>query len=260
MENNKYNFNDIDFQIQLNKDRLEEERNRLSNYKNRFPIIMLLYTIFAGFTIQLVCFGFLDGYIWKWYFGIPLVAFLSLFLLSVIFSILLFKPQKIAYLHLPPYFYNDLKQQYKIQNDIPAEHINNYVKASYKRHLEESVKLTFETCNKKSRYHYWSLILALIALLPYMICVGIKVMKSPEEVIKIEIVQPKNQNIMIEDTNPTAESGNTPETDYDNLVDPSKVIYVAPVMISDALHFNDIEETKWSKADLSTEDDGTEGK
>lgn len=188
----KYNFDDIDFQIELNKKRLEIERNRYNDFRNRIPILTLLYTVYVGYTIQLFKFAFLGGYFLKWYFGIPFSIFVVLFLVSLYYTIKLIIPKNIAHQDLPLFFYKDVKKMYNKQEDIQENEIKYYIRESYKYQLEESVEKTFKLCNKQSKLHYWSLVLALAALIPYMICIGVKLSKEPDDIIKIEIIEPIN--------------------------------------------------------------------
>jgi len=187
----KYDFDNIDFQIEQNENRLARERERYSDYRNRITIISIFYTIYAGFTFQLLKFAFIDNFFLKWYFGIPFSVYLILFLLSVYNTFRLLIPKKIAHSDLPNFFYDRVKKMYENQNNVPQTQIKYYIRETYKKQLEKSVSLTFNLCNKQSRFNYWSLVFALSALIPYMICVGVKLTKAPEDVTKIEIIKPK---------------------------------------------------------------------
>ena len=251
----KYNFDDFDFQIELNESRLNRERERYADYRNRITIISLFYTVYAAFTIQLFKFGFIDGYIWQWFFGIPFLLFILSFLLSVYFTIRLLIPKKLANMDLPTLFYNRVRKMYVDQGDIPENDIKYYLRATYKDQLEQSVEKTFKLCNKQSKFHYWSLVFALCALIPYMTCVGVKLTKGPEDITKVEIVKPQKDSDMAENENPQANSGeNKKPSSEEPKVDPAKVIKIPPQMIKEGYEIPD------SRTQISDEKSDTTSK
>jgi len=183
----KYNFDDVDFQIELNELRLKRENERYGDYKNKITIITLLYTVYVAYISQLIIFGFTNHYFCTWYYILPFCLFTLFFALSIINTILLLLPKKIAHTDLPSTFYMIVKDMY-LNKKVKKDLVKYYIRETYKKQLENAVELNFNLCNKKSKLHYWSYVFALSALLPYMTCIGVKLSVEPENITKVEII------------------------------------------------------------------------
>lgn len=236
-------FENVDYQIELNQKRFDEEYLRYNQIISRIGYIMLFYTVYAAYLIQLI----------QYLISLPsIIHIYSLFFLIFVFSlgisiyhsIRLLIPVNIAYKEMPKDFYASLKDQY-ISQGITANEINLYIKETYKIQLESGVEHNFEVNNKKSKHNYYAIIFCIIGLLPYIICIGFKVSADKDPVQKVEIVRSifsdsivkqqilKKLKMANEEQNQNAPTNQTPATEPAK-VDPSKVIVRQPVMIKES--------------------------
>jgi uncharacterized membrane protein (DUF485 family) len=217
-------FNSIDDQIKFNEDRLKNESERYNEIKSRIGFISILYTLFAAFGFQIISYSLKENDI-GWTYLASLFSFLISTGVSIIYAIRLLIPVDIAHCDLPQYFYGDLKNQY-LEDGIEEGDVNEYIKHTYKNQLEVAIKSNFEVNNKKSKFHYYSFLSALIAILPYLLCIGIYVSNVKESPVKVELV---NKIFDTMDDKKNSDSGSTAKPSKQ--VDTAKVIIKAPIMI-----------------------------
>jgi hypothetical protein len=232
-------FTDKNKQIELNIERLKEESERYLEIKSRIGMISIFYTFFAAYTIQLIKYALCSNKLGIFYI-ITLFLFLGLFASSVIFSILLLLPKEIAHKELPKIFYKDVYSNYKNNKNIKESDIKYYIRETYKEQIEKAVEHNYKLNNKKSKYHYYAFTLALSAIIPYLLCVGIKITKSPDDIQKIEITNSsfeiKNDTLLLnrkDNKMPTNEETNQQATNSEPVIDPSQVIHRDPEMIKE---------------------------
>ena len=216
-------FNNIDDQIELSKDRLKDESERYNEIKSRIGFISIVYTLFAAYGFQLVLYS-IKGETSSLIYYLMLYTFLALVIFSVANSIRLLIPIKIAHRDLPSHFYNEIKNQY-LERGIPEIETNEYIKHTYKLQLEEALKTNFEINNRKSKFHYYAFVTALFAIAPYLICIGIYFSNEKENTVKVELINKIFNNMSKEQNDST--SSQQPKT----TVDASKVIIKKPIMI-----------------------------
>ena len=228
-------------QIELNSERLKEEYERYFEIRSRIGIITIIYSIFAVSSVQLIQFAIKYKSVGSIY-NISLISFIIIFILSLFNSILLLIPKAIAYKNTPKYFYNDLLEAYEKNNQIPSGQEKYYVQESYNKELEKIIDLNFALNNKKSNYHYWAFTFALCALIPYIICSGIKITKIPNNIQEVKltnscfeqneklITKNKKELIMFKKEETTPPPPNEPK------VNPDLVIETKPVMIKENKH------------------------
>ena len=183
------NFLDKDFQIELNQKRLEVEVNRYVEIRSRIGYITIFYTIFAVYLIQLFQFALNEKFL-NIIFDALLFIFIILIGFSIYHSIKLLLPVTKAFQSLPKYFYEDIKKIY-IQKGIAANLINQYINETYRIQLEKAIEINFTTNNKKSKNNFYAFIFCICALIPYVICVGIKLSNEHEEIQKVQIIHDK---------------------------------------------------------------------
>ncbi|MEA5427460.1 hypothetical protein [Arcicella lustrica] len=235
-------FENVDYQIELNQKRLDEEYSRYNQIISRIGYIMLFYTVYAAYLIQLIQYLISVSSIISWYSFFFLSFILSL-ALSIYNSIKLLIPVEIAYNEMPKIFYTVLREDY-IRQGIAENEVNLYLKESYKIQLEKSVEHNFTVNNKKSNHNYRSIIYCLFGLFPYIICIAFKISSDKDPIQKVELVKSiitdsliKQQNLIKlkmanEQPNQNAPT-NQPPRNEPAKVDPSKVIVRQPVMIKE---------------------------
>lgn len=180
---------DKDIQIELNQKCLEDEVNRYIEIRSRIGYITIFYTIFAAYFIQLFQFALNEKFS-NIIFDALLLIFIILIGLSIYHSIKLLLPVTKAFKSLPKYFYEDIKNLY-IQKGIAVNHLNPYIKETYRIQLEKAVEINFTTNNKKSKNNFYAFIFCICALIPYVICVGIKLSNDHEDIQKAQIIHDK---------------------------------------------------------------------
>lgn len=227
------NFNDIDDQITLNETRLKDEMERYNEIRSRIGYISIVYTLFAAFSYQLISYSidleFL-GLIYK----LSLWIFLLSFCISIVFSIRLLIPVEIAHKDLPEAFYKNYKEEY-LQDGIVEDEIDVYLKHTYRDQLEKAVKHNFELNNRKSKFHYNSFLAALVALIPYVICIGLYVSNKTEDTTKVELTNEIFSDMSKKkvDSGDSSSAENKASNPPPQKVDTSKVIIAPPVYIKE---------------------------
>jgi len=265
-------FTQKETQIEFNSKRLKEEYDRYFEIKSRIGIISIIYSIFAMFSVQLIQF-MLTHVKTNYVYNVSLFIYLALFIISLLFSILLLIPKAIAYKNKPVYYYKTLMQHYIDNPDIPNGHEKFYVRESYNEELERIIELNFKLNNQKSKFHYWAFTLALIALIPYFLCVGIKVTKSPNDIKDVKLINEcfninekvelknkvKEDNIMFkEEENNQSEQESTPNEEPK--INPDLVIHPNPVMVKENKQTPETREkvlTETAKPEKNTESQGS---
>ena len=243
-------FENVDYQIELNQKRFDEEYLRYNQIISRIGYIMLFYTVYAAYLIQLIQY-LISLHSIRNLYSIFFLLFVVSLGFSIYHSIRLLIPVKIAYKEMPKDFYTSLKDQY-INQGIPANELNLYIKESYKIQLEYGAEHNFKVNNKKSKHNFYAIIFCIIGLIPYIICIGFKVSADKDPVQKVEIVGNifsdsivkqqilKKLKMANEEQNQNAPTNQIPATEPPK-VDLTKVIVRQPVMIKESA---DIPEVK----------------
>jgi hypothetical protein len=180
------NFLDIDEQIEANIKALEFYYNNYQKAQNKLSLLVLIYTIISVYIVQLIKFPFDKSIktecIIFIVFIILMLAFLSLLVLSVYHTFQMLKPENVAYLNNPKYFYNDVKKEYqKSLETTKKDIINAYLKVSYLNELENALEQNINLYETKSRHFYNAFIKLLPALIIYILCSGIVIFNSEED-------------------------------------------------------------------------------
>lgn len=236
-------FENVDYQIELNQKRLDEEYLRYNQIISRIGYIMLFYTVYAAYLIQLIQYLISLSSIISWY-SFFFFSFIISLVSSIYHSINLLIPVEIAYSEMPKVFYKELKDEY-IRQGVAENELNLYLKESYKIQLEKSVEHNFDANNKKSKYNNRAIIWCLFGLFPYILCIGFKVSSDKDQIQKVELVKSnvtdsviKQQNLIksnMANENPTQNVPTTqPASPAPARVDPSKVIVRQPIMIKES--------------------------
>jgi hypothetical protein len=242
-------FTDKDQQIELNEKRLSEEYERYREIKSRIGILLVIYTIFSAYSLQLIkLFMTTDGIVLL--YSLSLVLFIFFFVISIICAILLSVPSGIAYKELPKVFYDEVFKEYSNNDRIEKEAIKYYIRETYAKQTEDSVEHVYKLNNKKSKYHYYAYIFALIALIPYIVCVGFTLFVDTNGIQKVQLTnsyfdlnekefkmadkedsQPQEKLTVNTEVKPSlAIQGNTPK---DTVINPELVIVRQPVIIKE---------------------------
>lgn len=163
-------FYDLDFIIEVNQKRLDEYNAALQKVLEQFTHILLIYSALGIFLISLIQ-HILDTDIKAFLFYAAFTIFFGLLLVSVIYFIRLLSPAKIAYLR-PPRFYIDIMQQMEEEHEGDREKVNNLLKGSYIDELEDAISINSQIFRRKRGFCYNAFLFAILAVIPYLICIG----------------------------------------------------------------------------------------
>jgi hypothetical protein len=136
--------------------------------------------------------------------------FLGIIVTSVIFTIRLLFPIRVAYLEVSDRYSTNLRSEYErkfLPSDLSEEKakeakhkIDNYLKASYIAELSEAQEINQRVFVSKSSFYYRALVYGLAAIIPYVICIGFHLSRKDDKIQKVHIAyyqviyMPKNNS------------------------------------------------------------------
>jgi hypothetical protein len=130
-----------------------------------------------------------------------ITIFLGAIVISVIFTIRLLIPIRVAYLEVSDRYSTSLRNEYEkkfLSSDLSEEKvreakdkIDKYLKASYIAELSESQEINQKVFVSKSSFYYRALIYGLAAIIPYVICIGFHLSRKDDKVQKVHLVYQK---------------------------------------------------------------------
>jgi len=187
-------FYDLDYIIDINEKRLEEYTASYQKVLDNITNIILVYSAIAIFLIPFVQ-HIIDHDIPGWMYYVSFILFLVFLLLSLFYFIRLLIPVKVAYLEPPHTYYTIYKEQ--IEQIYPGaaneERVNRSLKGSYILEIESAMTNNLSVFRRKRSFYYNALLFALVAVLPYIACLGYHLTKKTESVQRVELVPAKNE-------------------------------------------------------------------
>ncbi len=192
-------FYDLDYIIEINEQRLEEYTTAYQKVLERLTHVILIYSAITIFLIPIIQ----DSSLFRIsnpIFLLFLIIFLGLLVVSLVFTIRLIIPGDLAYLNFPKKYYRDYRKEYE-KSIEDKESINELLKVSYVRELEEILANNEKALRIKSTFQYKALIFALISIVPYLVCLTFHLSQKSDNVQKVQIVNTENlSNFMKPDT------------------------------------------------------------
>lgn len=191
-------FYDLDFIIEINEDRLEHYTAAYQKVLERLTHIILIYSGISFFLIPLIQ----DGALYKIkyvVFTFALFLFFLLLLASLIFTIRLILPDKIAYLSDPRKYYKEYRLEYEKYYQDQAQ-IKNLLKASYIKELQIALETNQLLFRRKGAFYYNALVYGLLSIIPFLICLGFHMSFQEDNIQKVHIVKTEiNRNFNMSD-------------------------------------------------------------
>jgi len=182
-------FTDLDTKIRLNEKRLKDERERLNTTRSKIGVMFIIFSIYTACTIQLFNL-IVKNENYDMMITIPATIFVIFTIVSIIFSIAMYMPVDKETAKLPKYFYND-EFDYQLGDDKNKDNsineINREVNIMYLNSIKKSLDSQYKINNTKGKLHFWSFRCALLALLPYLFCIGVIILNSPSKIQKVEL-------------------------------------------------------------------------
>lgn len=185
-------FYDLDYMIEINEQRLEQYTIACDKVSERLTYIIVIYSAMAIFWVPVVTEIF-DGGVKDWWLNSCFVLYAVLFAISVCYTVRLMIPAKMALLKAPKMFYKDCRREYESAKNNRMS-VENLLKASYIKQLENCVDTNIAIYNKKAGLYQNALITVLLSVVPYLFCVGYHISnqeiskKQKTEIVKTEKV------------------------------------------------------------------------
>lgn len=191
-------FYDLDYIIELSENRVEQYSSAYQLVQGRITNIILIYSAIGIYLVPIIQ----DlSEIPSLIFRAGVAVFSVIFVISVSYTIRLLIPEKIGYLKMSKEYYQNLLIEYEKREFKPSmtdaqkqqakEMINNLLKASYIDELASTQENNRDVLYKKSSFYYRALLWGLVAVVPYVLCVGYHVTKKEDKTQKVEIVNLK---------------------------------------------------------------------
>ncbi|HEX2606968.1 MAG TPA: hypothetical protein VHK91_06295 [Flavisolibacter sp.] len=185
-------FYDLDYIIEVSERRLEEYNSNYQKVFGSITNILLIYSAIGIFLTPLIQHIFKKD-IFGWVFHMAFSAFIIFFAISLGYFIRLLIPVSIAYLDPPSKYY----QQFKVQIEtlypglVNQQKVDDSLKGSYILEINDAIDRNFIVFRRKRSFYYNALIFALIAAIPYVICIGYHLTKKQEDLIyKVQVMSP----------------------------------------------------------------------
>ena len=164
-------FYELDGIIEINEKRLAEYTTLYQKVFDRLTNILIVYSALGIFLIPLtqhVMKGDVKGFV----FYVSFIAFTGLLITSLVYFIRLLLPVDIAYLDPPKKYYLDFKTEMEVLNVGTKEVVDDSLKGAYILELEDAIETNNQAFLTKNSLFYNALVFALLACVPYIICVG----------------------------------------------------------------------------------------
>ena len=192
MENSFYN---LDYIISLGEKRVDLYLSAYQGVLGRLTNIILVYSALGIYLIPIIQ-DLLDGA--KVVYCLFAIIFLVMIVVSVIYTIRLLIPIRIAYLEVSDRYSTDLRNQYEkrfLRPELSADQakdakkmIDDYLKASYIAELSEAQQINQRVFVGKSSFYYRALVWGLAAIVPYIACIGFHLSRKEDKVQKVHFV------------------------------------------------------------------------
>jgi hypothetical protein len=191
-------FYDLDYIIEISEARVEQYSSAYQLVQGRITNIILIYSAMGIYLVPIIQ----DlSEITAPFFRLGTAIFGVLLGISVWFTIRLLIPAKIGHLKMSKEYYQNLLGQYE-QREITASmtdaqktdakmKINDLLKASYIEELASVQDNNRSVLYRKSSFYYRALLWGLLAVIPYILCIGYHITKKEDKVQKVEIVNVK---------------------------------------------------------------------
>ena len=234
-------FYDLDYIIELNEKRLESYQANYQKTQEKLSTLMIFYSIIGFFLFPIIdlIINENSSIFFKIGFG-----FLILFVLvSIYYFIRFLMPVNVAYLNSPRVYYEDKRLEYEKIHKTNDKLIDTLLKSSYIDELHQALERNIELFENKGRLFFNALKFALISLIPFILCVGIKISQKEDKIQKIEIVNIRKSltldsikaSIMSNNNATTKPANSINQTPAPKLphVDSAQIIRTAPKLIKE---------------------------
>jgi hypothetical protein len=179
-------FYDLDYIIELNEKRLESYQINYQKTQEKLSTLMIFYSLigFSAIPIIELLIHEKSSVIFKASCG-----FLVIFVLGSIYYFIRFLiPVDVAYLNSPRIYYEDKRLEYEQIHPNNDALVDTLLKSSYIDELHQALERNIILFESKGRLFYKALKFALISLIPFVFCMGYKILQKDEKIQKVTIV------------------------------------------------------------------------
>ena len=163
----KYDFTNIENQIDMTESQLEDEINRYRGQSNKTSTLLTIFGILFLFIPQIYLFFTNSFSICKWYIWIVLILYVLCGITSIILFVVFLWPSKVPQKRNPEFFYADLMKQYS-DDGYDVEESNKGVQYSYLGHIKQCLIDYRQMNNKKGIIHFWTYRCIIVTALCYL--------------------------------------------------------------------------------------------
>ena len=183
----KYDFTNIENQIDMTESQLEDEINRYRGQSNKTSTLLTIFGILFLFIPQIYLFFTNSFSICKWYIWIVLILYVLCGITSIILFVVFLWPSKVPQKRNPEFFYADLMKQYS-DDGYDVEESNKGVQYSYLGHIKQCLIDYRQMNNKKGIIHFWTYRCIIVTALCYLCIVPYVISHENKEPLKIIIM------------------------------------------------------------------------
>ena len=183
-------FYDLDYIIEINEKRLAEYTALYQKAFDRLTNIILIYSALGIFLVPLTQHVIAADIKGVWFY-LVYFAFALLLIISVAYLIRLLLPVAIAVPAPPRKYYGEFKTDLEDLDIGNQEVIDKSLKGAYILELENAIEINGYAVNRKTSFFYNALLFALLAIIPYVACLGFHLSRKDDRVQKVEILDKK---------------------------------------------------------------------
>ena len=170
-------FYELDGIIEMNEKRLAEYTVLYQKVFDRLTNIILVYSALGIFLIP-VTQHVMNTDVRGVLFYVSFICFLLLLIISLVYFVRLLLPMDIAYLDPPKKYYTEYRIELEMLDVGNEDIVNESLKSTYIQELEDAIEINNRAFLKKNSLFYNALIFALLAVVPYIVCVGWHISKG----------------------------------------------------------------------------------
>lgn len=180
-------FYSLDYLIEINEKRLEQYTNLYLRNIDKFTYVFIIYSTMAIFLVPIVQTLFFSGTICLVIHYVVFFVFLGLFTCSVVYAVKLLIPVEAVHLVAPSIYYEDIRLEFEELSSDRLK-VDELIKASYLAELEAAILSNRKLSKRKWLFYQRAFVFALLACVPYLICLGFHLRIKEDKVQKVEIV------------------------------------------------------------------------
>ncbi|SHN43815.1 hypothetical protein SAMN05216311_11664 [Chitinophaga sp. CF418] len=180
-------FYDLDYIIEINEQRLEQYINLHQKSVDRFTTLLMVYSAFCIFLVPIIQTLFFSKEQYHWSYYCSFYLFCTLFIISIVNSIMLLSPEALYILVAPSVYYKRIRQTFETKG-ISSAQTDVMVKRYYITELEKAIITNRLKLNRKTSFYNRAFRFAIMACIPYLYCIWLQINSEKKVLLKKEII------------------------------------------------------------------------